>query len=96
MLGIPGPGAGLASAGFGVMLHLFITRLNQVDAVQQRGVNRMRRFVCKISEVVNATQPLTFLSQATAATAIAGRIKKSVLRTILDTYIFQYKQSRIR
>lgn len=75
MPGISGPGAGLASAGFGVMLHLFIKRLNQVDAVQQRGVDRVRRFAGKISEIVKATQPVTFLFQATAATAITGRIK---------------------
>ena len=91
-----GPGAGLASAGFGVMLHLFIMRLNQADAVQQRGVNRVRRFACKISEIVKAPQPVTFLFQATTATAIGGRIKKSVLRTILDSDIIQYKQSRVR
>lgn len=57
------------------MLHLFIKRLNQVDAVQQRGVDRVRGFAGEISEIVKATQPVTFLFQATAATAITGRIK---------------------
>lgn len=96
MPGIPGPAAGLASAGFGVMLYLFIMRFNQVDAVQQRGVKRVNRFACQIVEIVKAAQPVTFLSQVTAATAIAGCVKKSVLRAVLQIDIFQNKQSWIR
>ena len=78
------------------MLYLFIMRFNQVDAVQQRGVQRVNRFAGQIIEVVKAAQPVTFLSQVTAATAIAGSIKKSVLRTVLQIDIFQDKQPWIR
>ncbi len=96
MPGIPGPAAGLASAGFGVMLYLFIMRFNQVDAVQQRGVKRVDRFACQIIKIVKAAQPVTLLSQVTAPTAITGSVKKSVLRTVLQIDIFQNKQSWIR
>lgn len=95
MPGILQPGAGVARAGFGVMLQTFSTRLDQFDAVQQRGVKGMDRFVCKISEIVQTSQPVTILPQVTVATAIAGSIKKAVLRTIPETDIFQYKQSWI-
>ncbi len=77
------------------MLQTFSTRLDQFDAVQQRGVDGMDRFVCQISEVVQTAQPVTVLAQVTVATAIAGSIKKAVLWTILETDIFQYKQSWI-
>lgn len=77
------------------MLQTFSTRLDQFDAVQQRGVKGMDRFVCKISEIVQTSQPVTILPQVTVATAIAGSIKKAVLRTIPETDIFQYKQSWI-
>jgi hypothetical protein len=95
-LRIPGPVAGLASAGFGVMLRLFIMRFNEVDAVQQRGVKRVNRFAGQIIKIVKATQPVTLLSEVAAATAIAGSIKKSVLRAVLQIDIFQNKQSWIR
>ena len=36
------------------MSHLFIMRLNQVDAVQQRGVNCVNRLARKIIEIVKA------------------------------------------
>ena len=78
------------------MLRLFIMRFDQVDAVQQRGVKRVNRFARQIIEIVKAAQPVTFLSQVAAATAIAGSIKKSVLRAVLQIDIFQNKQSWIR
>jgi len=78
------------------MLYLFIMRFDQVDAVQQRGVKRVDRFACQIVEIVKAAQPVTFLSQVTAPTAIAGCVKKSVLRAVLQIDIFQDKQSWIR
>ncbi len=43
-LGITSPGAALASAGLGVVPHLFNTRIDKFDAIQQRGVNGVRRF----------------------------------------------------
>ena len=78
------------------MLRLFIMRFNEVDAVQQRGVKRVNRFAGQIIEIVKATQPVTLLSEVAAATAIAGSIKKSVLRAVLQIDIFQNKQSWIR
>ncbi len=78
------------------MLRLFIMRFNEVDAVQQRGVQRVDRFACEIVEIVEAAQPVTLLSQVAAATAIAGCVKKSVLRAVLQIDIFQNKQSWIR
>ncbi len=78
------------------MLRLFIMRFDQVDAVQQGGVQRVNRFAGQIIEVVKAAQPVTFLSQVTAATAIAACVKKSVLRAVLQIDIFQNKQSWIR
>ncbi len=75
------------------MLYLFIMRFNEVDAVQQRGVKRVNRFACQIVEIVKAAQPVTLLSQVTAATAIAGCVKKSVPRAVLQIDVFQNKQS---
>jgi hypothetical protein len=92
-LRIPGPVAGLASAGFGVMLHLLIMCFDQVDAVQQGGVQRVDGFAGQIIKIVKAAQPVTLLSQITAPTAIAGSIKQSVLRAVLQIDIFQNKQS---
>jgi len=94
-LGIPDPYAGLAGAGFGVLQRLLIPLLNQADAVQQRSIHCMGRFVREISETIKTSQPVTFLSQATVMAAIAGRIKKTVVRAALKIDTVRYKQSRI-
>ena len=78
------------------MLRLFVMRFNEVDAVQQRGVKRVNRFAGQIIKIVKATQPVTLLSQVAAATTIAGSIKISVPRAVLQIDIFQNKQSWIR
>jgi hypothetical protein len=91
MSGVPAPGAGLTGARTGIVPDLFNMRLNQIDAVQQRGVDRMDGFPREISEVVQEAQPVTFLSHFTVATAFAGSVEISVAWTIFGIDVFQYK-----
>jgi hypothetical protein len=78
------------------MLHAFTARLDEVDAVLQRGVHRVRGFTGKTGEIVDASQPVTFLLQVTTTAAIAAGIKLAAVRTIHKIDIVQYQQSRIR
>jgi hypothetical protein len=59
-------------------------------------VQRVKGSAGKISETVKAAQPVTFLPQATVVTALTGRIKKTVVRTISETDIVQHEQAWIR
>ncbi len=93
--GIPGPGARVAVASCGVMLQVCCMRFNQFDAVKQRGMNSVNRLVRKVRETIQAIQPVTCLLFVAVVTAIAGRLKYTILRTTFEIDFFQYKQSRI-
>jgi hypothetical protein len=91
LLSVPKPRAGLAGAGLGVLLRILLPCLDQVDAVQQRRVHRIRRSVREIGEAIETAQPVAFLSQAAVVAAIAGRIKKALVWTVLKIDAVQYK-----
>jgi hypothetical protein len=95
LLGIPDPTAGFTQAGFGVVLHSLIARIDQLNAIQQRGVHRVRRFARKIGKLVKAAQPVTFLLQTAVVAALAGTIKQLVMRTTVKTDFLQYQQAWI-
>jgi len=78
------------------MLHADTACLDQIDAVLQRRVHCVGGLTRKISEIVQAGQPVTFLSQVAVVAAIAGAIEKPVVQATLATDIFQYQQSWIR
>ena len=73
------------------MLHLLNVHFNQLDAVQQRRVNRMDRFICQVNQIVKAAHPVTLLLHATVLAALTTRIKKSALGTVVEVDFFQDK-----
>ena len=73
------------------MLQLIITRLDEVDAVQQGSVKRVNGFVCEIVEVVEATEPVTFPSLVTVSTLLTGRFESSILWAVPGRNVPQYK-----
>jgi hypothetical protein len=79
-----------------VLLRFLVSRLDQVDAVQQRRVHRIGGLVREIGEAVETAQPVAFLPQVTVVAAIAGRIKQALMWTVLKIDTVQYKQSWIR
>ena len=85
------PGAWLTGAGIGVLLYFLASRLDQVNAVQQRSIHRIRRPVREITEAIETTQPVAFLSQATVVAVIAGRIKNAFMWTVLTIDTVHYK-----
>jgi len=64
------------------MLQLLNMCPNQVEAVLQRSMQRVNRFIRQIGKIVQGTQPVTFLSHATVTAAIPGGIEDAVMRTI--------------
>ena len=73
------------------MLQLIITRLDEVDAVQQGSVKRVNGFVCEIVEVVEATEPVTFPSLVTVSTLLTGRFESPILWAVPGRNVPQYK-----
>ena len=74
-----------------MLLRFLVPRLDQFDAVQQRRIHRIRGLVCEISEVIETTQPVAFLSQVAVMAAITGRIKKALMWTVFKIDTVQYK-----